>query len=474
MKYIKSYSNNSEYEAAKTKKYPHVGYIEDTKEVKYVNEKTDYSQDYLTFEALESGTFTFNALSPSYEISYSTDSGDHWVSIASNTPTPTIQAGNTVMFKCVPTSLNSDGVGKFSSTGKFNAMGNPYSMFAGDNFANITTSIGRSYALRYLFSNCNTIISAKKLALPATTLSERCYDSMFNGCTSLVEAPELPATTLGNICYQGMFASCTSLTTAPALPAVTLKHASYMRMFEGCASLTSTPALPATTLANYCYQGMFKGCTSLTTAPELPATTLTNNCYESMFAGCTSLTEAPALPAATLVGNCYISMFSGCTSLTTAPALPATTMAQSCYNGMFAGCASLTAAPELPATTLAQNCYESMFAGCSSLTTAPELPATTSPASCYKRMFSGCTSLVTAPELPATSLAAYSYEEMFYHCSSLNYVKTLATDFSPYSCINNWLSGVSSSGTFVKHPNVTLPSGASGIPRGWTVEDVTD
>lgn len=39
MKYIKTYADNSEYEADKAKKYPHVGYIEDTKEVKYINEQ---------------------------------------------------------------------------------------------------------------------------------------------------------------------------------------------------------------------------------------------------------------------------------------------------------------------------------------------------------------------------------------------------------------------------------------------------
>ena len=81
------------------------------------------------------------------------------------------------------------------------------------------------------------------------TMTDQCYESMFNGCTSLTAAPALPATTLAGGCYYGMFYGCTSLTTAPSLP--------------------------ATTLAERCYYGMFYGCTSLTTAPELPATTLT-------------------------------------------------------------------------------------------------------------------------------------------------------------------------------------------------------
>ena len=60
-------------------------------------------------------------------------------------------------------------------------------------------------------------------------------------------------------------------------------------MFEGCTSLTQAPELPATTLAEQCYYSMFEGCTSLTQAPELPATTLAEQCYERMFMFCTSL-----------------------------------------------------------------------------------------------------------------------------------------------------------------------------------------
>ena len=34
---------------------------------------------------------------------------------------------------------------------------------------------------------------------------------MFNGCTSLTTAPELPAITLAESCYHSMFSGCTSL-----------------------------------------------------------------------------------------------------------------------------------------------------------------------------------------------------------------------------------------------------------------------
>ena len=164
-----------------------------------------------------------------------------------------------------------------------------------------------------------------------------CFLYMFQGCTSLIEAPELPATTLASFCYWNMFNSCTSLTSAPSLPATTMATDCYNGMFNSCTSLTSAPALPATTLAEGCYAYMFQGCTSLTSAPSLPATTMATYCYNSMFDGCTSLIEAPELPATTLASFCYWNMFNSCTSLTNAPSLPATTMATYCYSDMFSG-----------------------------------------------------------------------------------------------------------------------------------------
>ena len=168
-------------------------------------------------------------------------------------------------------------------------------------------------------------------------------------------------------------------------------------------------------------------------------------------------------------------MFSRCSSLTTAPELPATILAIDCYWGMFNGCRSLTTAPELPATKLANNCYSYMFNGCRSLTTAPELPATKLAIYCYSNMFVGCTSLTTAPELPATKLVIYCYQYMFQGCISLNSIKCLATNISASNCTAGWVSGVASTGTFVKAANMTSwTTGVNGIPSGWTVEDYTE
>ena len=143
-----------------------------------------------------------------------------------------------------------------------------------------------------------------------------------------------------------------------------------------------------------------------------------------------------------------------------------------CYANMFRDCTSLITAPYLPATTLANYCYRSMFSGCTSLTTSPELPATTLASGCYANMLRDCTSLTNAPELLATTLANNCYEYMFKGCTKLNYIKMLATNIRAFGCLYNWVNGVANTGTFIKHPNMTsLPSGTSGIPTGWTVQD---
>ena len=153
--------------------------------------------------------------------------------------------------------------------------------------------------------------------------------------------------------------------------------------------------------------------------------------------------------------------------------LPATTLTRGCYDSMFFACQYLVTAPELPATTLARSCYVGMFWGCHSLTTAPELPATTLAPACYANMFEFCSSLIVAPSiLPATTLATQCYYCMFDGCSSLNYIKCLATDISATDCTFKWLDGVASSGTFVKANGMNdWPTGDSGIPTNWTVQN---
>ena len=239
-----------------------------------------------------------------------------------------------------------------------------------------------------------------------------------------------------------------------------------------CNAIWNYQDLNAPLKAN-CGKSMFYDCTALTTAPELPATELASGCYQYMFDRCTSLTTAPVLPATVLASGCYQYMFNECTSLTTAPELPATSLANYCYSDMFYKCTSLVVVPEvLPAIELASGCYKYMFYKCTSLTTAPVLPATVLVDSCYSNMFDSCTSLTTAPVLPAAVLADSCYYYIFRGCTSLNHITCLAIDISASRCTYYWVDRVSSTGTFVKHPDMkNWPTNYTGIPSGWTVVD---
>ena len=273
----------------------------------------DYATEYFTIESLEDGNQIGIVDSDRPSISISTDKRT-WTTVTPNaTPTYfiTLNAGEKVYIKGSNNAYYDyswSTSGYFTSTGQFNVSGNIMSLIYADDFKNKTTLSSSNYsAFAYIFYNANKLISAEHLVLPATTLESDCYNSMFDGCSSLTKAPELPATTLASSCYYSMFYDCTSLTTAPQLPATTLADSCYYSMFSNCSSLTTAPQLPATTLADSCYKDMFWNCISLTTAPELPATTLVDSCYRNMFWNCSSLNYIKMLATDVSATDCLTS-----------------------------------------------------------------------------------------------------------------------------------------------------------------------
>ena len=106
------------------------------------------------------------------------------------------------------------------------------------------------------------------------------------------------------------------------------------------------------------------------------------------------------------------------------------------------------------------------------------LPYTNLGEACYVSLFAGCTSLTNSPTLHATTLTCDCYAMMFHGCSNLKHIKMLAKEAKSTSgisigiedCLYDWVNGVSPTGTFVKHPDMTsLPTGVNGIPEGWAV-----
>lgn len=431
----------------------------------------DYSQDYFTLEVLTNGDiqifeFTGTTSRPTVDkpISYKVNNGN-WTTINMNDGTWNgysqylqIKLGDFNVGDKI--SIKSNGWSysnpinyylyprlNFIGTANIKVSGNIMSLLHNDNFVNkydfndFITNYNYEYSFHGLFSeyNSNTafidnggiVVDVENLILPATTLAVSVYMSMFEK-TAITIPPILSATNLAHSCYAWMFSGCTNLTSAPSLPATTLPQSSFSSEIG-------------------VYEGMFENCTSLTTPPSLPATTLSAYCYRNLFSGCTNLTSAPSLPATILKESCYWGMFKG-TSIRIAPRLQSTTLARSCYMSMFENCANLTSAPSLPATTLVYN--------------------SSNDTGCYEKMFYRCTSLTTAPSLPATTLVQKSYSQMFQGCSNLKTIRSYATDISATDCLKWWTSGVSSTGTFYKDANTTYPSGANGIPSGWTIQNI--
>lgn len=284
--------------------YAHFPYIGKSNQSDIVDINTP-----LTFEAMVDGTkiyfCTYNSVNP-LTIEASVDDGKTWQSYTQPIPESapespedifpliaTLNTGQKVMVR----GDNPDGMCPgdpeealphfFHAEGKAYVYGNVMSLLSKDSFATITSVPVSAFA--HLFHDPNEFWQTSldwlfshpenKLILPATTLAESCYLSMFFNCANLTSAPELPAKTLAEDCYGEMFAGCTSLLTAPELPATTLAEHCYNQMFFGCSSLTSAPELPAITLVEGCYNGMFYECSSLnyikamfTTTPSMTYT----------------------------------------------------------------------------------------------------------------------------------------------------------------------------------------------------------
>lgn len=223
--------------------YPYVYYIEDSRETEYSGLEVDIPL------YIENITGTSVKFSNNYE--YSRD-GETWQSGTSSTVISFTESGERVYFRASGlTASSSSGIGSFSSTaGEFNIGGNIMSMVYGADYRG-KTELTQTYTFYRMFYQLTRLKSAQFLALPSTTLTSYCYNGMFYGCTSLVNAPALPATTLVNSCYRYMFYGCTSLKTAPVLPAKSLQNNCYAYMFYGCTNLSYIKAMftntPSTT-----------------------------------------------------------------------------------------------------------------------------------------------------------------------------------------------------------------------------------
>lgn len=167
----------------------------------------DYSKEYLTFEIISGGTFGFPNYN-GYNFSYSIDNGTTWTTIPLGWSGIAVSEGDKIILKGNNQIIGGN-LGWWSNTAEFVVYGNIMSIINSTGFT--TANTVSNNAFKEFLYYCNGIVSAEHLVLPATILAESCYQSMFEGCSSLTTAPELPATTLTTTCYSSMFYNCSSL-----------------------------------------------------------------------------------------------------------------------------------------------------------------------------------------------------------------------------------------------------------------------
>ena len=365
---------------------------------------------------------------------------------------------------------------------KFEIFGNSMSLIYGcpyieyvDEISNEKTNVyctklsDKPHIFDKLFSG-SYIVSAKRLALPATSLekSNFCYQEMFLNCDHLTDSPKLPAEILADRCYKGMFKNCIGLQSAPRLDALTMKPECYKEMFRGCKALLMPPNVTkkyptgifmSKELAYGCYESMFEGCKNLRVMPQLTASKMKENCYKKMFKDCGQIGKAVNLPVIQeFAKSCFYFMFyktqivphivtSGlkinlCEGLyfnaknNNEQEKFVNNVRIGALQGIFGGTniEYIELAKFLPKdkhnnaylntylnetyNNLDVECYLDMFYNAVLLDKAPYIPATEMKKGCYYRMFYGCSSLQYIPEFTINTSAEECCYQMFYEAGT--------------------------------------------------------
>ena len=326
-----------------------------------------------------------------------------------------------------------------------------------------------------------------------------CYNELFRDCTSLIQAPDLPATTLAEGCYKSMFSGCTKLDNLKCSATVsnmvtftsnwllnvatigtfTCNNKKYFEIDSASGipkgwSITETkPDVFDANIPFYIENvgdipvrvGMYNhsankavrsGCKfsydnitwedfnliateNASNSSNITTVLLSNKGDRVYFkADNYAFDSASYTHIVTYTANAKIRAGGNIMSLNHGnndvyKTDYTTISGTACFRQLFDGLTTLVQGPELPATKLSTSCYWQMFKDCSSLKLVSDLPATTIASKCYYYMFENCTKLARAPKLPAAVLKGSCYKGMFKGCTSLIQApelpaKTLATE----------------------------------------------
>lgn len=350
MKYLKEFTNKSDYDAAYASgelPFPHVCKVGE--EVIYASEFESELDANLPFyiEALEDLTVSFSTNTIQYSLDKVT-----WNDLAPGTDTPTVTSGSKIYFKAYKlTATESVGIGTFNISGQCNLGGNIASLYLGldfDKYLKNVCSLPNYYFLK-LFYNQQMIINADKLIISFRYLNNQSLRQMFENCSSLINAPIVYCESVPEGSFSKMFYNCTSLVNASQIDLGNIMYnyrQSFYQMFYNCTSLVNAPSIIKiiTIYENLCFQ-MFYNCISLVNAPKIigpdDSSSNSTSAFNMMFCNCKSLVNVPDLNFKMTIYSAK-QMFYNCTSLVNAPKIYYLgTSSSSNMTSPFTGCSSL-------------------------------------------------------------------------------------------------------------------------------------
>lgn len=276
------------------------------------SEDCSFDDKYLTTEHITNGTVQihryvsiqdYSDKYPLTNIQYSKNGGA-WTSITYDTDI-SVSRGDKIEWKANAnvnngvyntcyTEDNDCVMSIFRGTSDFNVSGNIKSLIYNDDFKTIDET-GKTIQLSWLFyaesefGGNSCVVSAENLLMPVNIYKCR---NMFGNQTKMTTAPSvLPATELTTQCYEAMFYGCTSLVNAPVLPATTLVFYCYRVMFNGCTNLTSITCLATDISAFSCTEDWVRNVASRGTFTKAANMTSWTTGDDGIPSGWTVVTE---------------------------------------------------------------------------------------------------------------------------------------------------------------------------------------
>ena len=424
----------------------------------------------LTLEAIGNGTITFKNRAAG-NVMYKVDNGaTQTIAPGADGNIPVTAGQKVTLFgnNATYSPSNSSEDSNISSTTDFYAYGNIMSLINSNNY-NTETRLTASYTFSGLFTDNTNLHSHPSipLLLPATTLTENCYDGMFYGCSNLTTAPVLPAKTLVKECYNDMFYECSKLNhiecLASGINGNSFNYDFYMYNWVYGVSASGTFVKATDSSWTKDYSGIPYGWTVSNNTgggnedpntdpgeegeepvyPDINSTPLT---LEAISGGTITFQNKAAGDVTYRVGGYAPQTIAPNTSKTIyvtagqkvsffgdnkAYANGASDddkqsnilCSEDCY--VYGNIMSLIDSKNYSTTTslTEPHTFTRLFYENKRIKSHPSkellLPAKTLPVRCYYKMFYGCTSITAAPKLPAKGLSTQCYSYMFSGCTSL-------------------------------------------------------